>query len=409
MSLLIRNPSFRFLFSASAISNLGDGIAALALPWLATLITRDPLLISLVAVAGRLPWFLLAIPVGVLTDRADRRRLIVQADLIRVVLTLAIMVLALSAPRTPPEAALPQILALSVLAFLLGAAEVLRDNAAQTLLPAIVQPGDLERANGQIWSVEQVMGSFVGPPLAGVLIAFALPAPFALEAVAFAVAAALVWMIALPPRKPTGHAHPIQAAREGWRWMRGAPTILRLAIMLGLMNALHMMALTILVLFSQDILGLSAAQHGVLLTAGAAGGVFGGLVGPRIVARLGQTGSALAALALMPLQMIAIALTDSVAVVAAALFIGLVSALIWNLTTVSYRQRLIPDAMLGRVNSLYRFFGWGMMPLGAFAGGWVVAVADPVLGHDMALRLPFALAAAGLVAMLGYALARLRL
>src|SRR3546814_17551884 len=74
MTLLVSNRSYRLLFSASAIPNLGDGVSALAFPWLATLITRDPALIALVAFATRLPWLLFAIPAGVLVDRRDRRR-----------------------------------------------------------------------------------------------------------------------------------------------------------------------------------------------------------------------------------------------------------------------------------------------------------------------------------------------
>ena len=406
MALMLANPGYRRLFSASAASNLGDGLATLALPWLATLITRDPFLIALVAMAVRLPWFLFAIPAGVITDRGDRRRLMVQADIARTGLTFALVALAV---QSGAGGGLPAILALCGLAFLIGTAEVIRDNAAQTLLPALVAPADLERANGQMWSVEQIMGQFVGPPLAGVLIALALPLPFAVQAASFAVAAVLVWLIALPPRPAPARRRAWVEAREGWDWMRAHPAILRLAIMLGIINALHMAALTVLVLFSQDILGLNAAQHGVLLTAGAVGGVVGGFIAPPIVARLGSTRSALLGLALMPVQMVAIALTASVWVVAGALFMGMVSALIWNVCTVSYRQRRIPSDILGRVNSIYRFFGWGMMPLGALMGGWMVALADGPLGHEAALRLPFWVAAAGLLVTLGYGLRRLRL
>jgi hypothetical protein len=286
---------------------------------------------------------------------------------------------------------------------------VIRDNAAQTLLPALVAAPDLERANGQMWSAEQIMGQFVGPPLAGVLIALALPLPFGVQAAGFAVAAAMVWMIALPARTAPARRRAWVEAAEGWAWMRANPVILRLAVMLGVMNALHMGALTVLVLLSQDILGLNAAQHGLLLTAGAVGGVVGGFIAPGIVARLGSTRSALVGLGLMPVQMVLIALTGSVWVVAAALFLGMVAALIWNVCTVSYRQRLIPGAILGRVNSLYRFFGWGMMPVGALLGGWLVAAADGPLGHEAALRLPFWVAALGLMGVWGYGLRRLRL
>lgn len=410
MALLATNRSFRLLFSASAATNLGDGLAALAFPWLATLFTRDPMLIAFVAFAGRLPWFLFSIPAGVMTDRGDRKRLIIQADIFRVLLTLGVISMAFNVPAVPPDDG--GVLAISVLAglgFLLGTAEVLRDNAAQTLLPSIVDEADLERANGQMWSMEQVMGSFVGPPLAGLLIALAVPAPFAVEAIALALAIWLVWCIALPPREAVPRRNPFSEAHEAWGWMRAHPVILRLAVMLGLINLLGMMAVTMLILISQELLGLNATGHGLLLTAGAAGGVLGGLVGPMVVDRLGGTRAVWLSLLIFPMPFALIAVADAAWLVAFALFIEMIAAMLWNLTTVSYRQRHIPDALLGRVNSLYRFFGWGMMPIGALAGGWIVAMTEPTLGHELALRLPYALAALGGVLMAVYGFAKLRL
>ena len=105
MALLATNRSYRLLFSASAVSNLGDGISALAFPWLASLLTRDPVLITFVAFAQRLPWLLLSIPAGVLTDRADRRTLMVRADIMRVVLTSGVIALVLSVPELPLDGA----------------------------------------------------------------------------------------------------------------------------------------------------------------------------------------------------------------------------------------------------------------------------------------------------------------
>jgi MFS family permease len=410
MQLLMRNRSFRLLFSASAISNLGDGISALAFPWLATLITRDPGLIALVAFSTRLPWLLFAIPAGVITDRLDRRRLMVQADILRLILTLGVIGLIGAIPVLPmSDQPGPAIALLCALGFLLGAAEVIRDNAAQTVLPSIVPKTDLERANGQLWSVEQVMGAFVGPPLAGVLIAIAVPAPFAVDALSFGLAAWLVWMIALPPRIAPPRRAILTEIREGWAWMRAHATILRLAVMLGLINAMFTMSLTVLVLLSQEILGLTAVGHGILLTAGAAGGVIGGLLGPQVVARIGAQRAVIVALAAFPLPFAILALTHNPYVAGLALFAETMAGMLWNIVTVSYRQRRIPDDLLGRVNSLYRFFGWGMMPVGALAGGALVSHFEPDIGRDLALRVPFMLGAVGSVAMLIYGAARLRL
>lgn len=404
------NRSYKLLLSATAISNLGDGVSALAFPWLATLITRDPVFIATVAFASKLPWFLLSIPAGAWVDRADRQRMMVRADLIRMVLTACVIALIFSVPSFPVAGAeLGYIAALSGLAFLLGSAEVLRDNAAQTVLPSIVEKPQLETANGQLWSAEQVMGQFVGPPLAGVLIALAVPAPFILDAMTFGIAALLVWAMSVAPRAaPVRRKLRVEIA-EGWKWMRGHPMVLRVAITLGCLNAISVMGLSMLVLVGQERLGLSAVGHGVLLTAGAAGGVVGGLAGPKLIERLGTIWSLRLALVLFPLSFVVIGLSSHAVLTGIALFIESFAALVWNIVTVSWRQRIIPDALLGRVNSLYRFFGWGLMPLGALAGGWIVSTAAPEIGRQLALQIPYLLGAGvlSLIAINGWA--RLRL
>lgn len=399
LALIRNNRNYRWLAAATGLSNLGDGVSALAFPWLASLITRDPVLISLTAVATRLPWLLLSLPAGVWTDRLDRRRLMMRADAFRFLLTLGIVTMVLASP--PPVAQEGAMIAgLCAIAFLLGSAEVLRDNAAQTVLPAVVRPDELEVANGQMWSLERVMGHFVGPPLAGVLIALALPIPFAFDAVTFAGAAALVWLMVIPARLAVPRAGFWPEMREGLAWIWGHVVIWRLAILLGLINACAMASVTMLVLFSQDILGLGAFGHGVLLTAGAAGGVIGGLLAPRVSRALGGTVSLWVALLVFAACYGAIGLANAPWIVALALFGEALGGMLWNVVTVSYRQRVIPDDLLGRVNSVYRFFGWGMMPLGALIGGVLVAWLEPSLGREAALRTPY-LVGAGVVAMVG--------
>lgn len=408
--ILRRNRNFHLLLSSAGVSNLGDGISALAFPWLATLITRDPLLIAMVGFATRLPWLLFAVPAGVITDRVDRRQLILRADLVRMLLTLGVIAVIFSLPALPPaDNAMLYIGALCALAFALGMAEVLRDNAAQTVLPSIVAESDLETANGRIWSMEQIMGSFIGPPLAGILIAYAVPAPFLVDAVAFLLAAGLVWAMAIPLRPaPARRSLRVEMA-EGWRWMRAHPVILRLALMLGGLNCAGMMVMTMLVLYSQEILGLGPVGHGLLLTAGAVGGVLGGLFCPALAARLGRRPSLLVALALSPVAYFLYAFTAHPVLAGLAEFTVVFAGMLWNVVTVSYRQRHIPDALLGRVNALYRFFGWGSLSIGALLSGAIVAFAEPSLGRELALRLPFLLAGVSGVMLLGYGAKRLHL
>lgn len=412
-SSLLDNRHYRLFLQAACVSNLGDGIALLALPWLASLLTRDAAQIALVIAALRLPWLLFSLPAGLMADRWDRRALILWADALRL-LVLLVVVLGLSQLQALDQLSEVEgqamIIALMVTAFVLGMAEVLRDNTAQTLLPVLVSEQHLEKANGQLWSAEQLIGQFVGPPLAGWLILQSTASPFIANALCIALAGYFVFLIRLPRRAVT----PAQVGSwkqmgEACSWLYGRTQMFCLAWMTGAYNFLVTGLFTLLILFSQNVLGLNAAQYGLLLTAGAVGGVAGGLLCPMISARLGGTRSVHLALFLSSTAFLMIAFANSVLWVALALFTEMFAAILWNVVTVSLRQRSIPSALLGRVNSVYRLIGWGMMPLGALAAGWLVDVAQATMSLEQALRLYYALSWVGAFLLFVYGFLRLRI
>lgn len=390
----------RFI-AASGLANLADGVAMVAWAWIATLLTRDPLLVAMMPVALRLPWAVFALPAGIVTDRVDRRRLILAMDAVRAVaFAIAGTVLWLALPLAPPpdrSLAEPELfMALLAAALVVGCAEVFRDNAAQTMLPAVVPHADLERANGRLWSVELVGNALLGPALGAFLIAAFLPLPFALNAVAFALAALLISGLRGQFRPPVaGDRNWRRELAEGLRFLRGAPTLRLLAWITGAWNLLHQMVVIALVLHVQDNLGLGAGAYGLILAAGAVGGIAGGLVAARVVARIGPGRAAQWMLLASALAFAALPLAPGAIWVALVLAAFEFTGLIWNTVSVSYRQRTIPDALLGRVNSLYRLLAWGMMPVGLVLSGAIVRLAEPEFGRSLALILPFFTAAAG--------------
>jgi MFS family permease len=284
--------NYRRLFGASTISNLGDGIGVIAYPWLATAVTRNAFLIALVTVAQRLPWLVFSLPAGVITDRYDRRTLMFWSSVARTVIAIFIAFVVLGAEDSLPDVdvlndaeavidtnvGLYLTLLLVTLAF--GIAEVIYDNAAQTFMPNLVDADQLERANGRLWSTEQVANTFAGPPLGGFLIAVAFSLPFFVDAVTFAVSALLIWLIRVPART----APPTVEERrpwktelgEGFRWLWNHELLRPMAIILGLLNALGMLTAAILVLFAQEVLDTSATVFAILMTGGAIGGIVGG-------------------------------------------------------------------------------------------------------------------------------------
>lgn len=413
------------LWTASVVSNLGDGISGVAYPWLASAVTRNPVHIALIGVATRLPWLLFTLPAGVITDRVDRRRLVVSMDVLRTLVTIGVALVVLgyqgdlaspeligSGQAQPPEGAGLLLALLYISATLFGVAEVFRDNAAQTLMPAVVAKENLERANGRLWGAEMLMNSFVGPPLGGFLLAGAFALPFFVDAGTFAVAAAMAALLtgsfrpavtetSGAPRSFTGEL------KEGFRWLWSHRLLRTLAIVLGLLNASGMAAFATIVLFSQEILNLDATGFGLMASAGAVGGVAGSFLAPRISQRLGSGPSLASTFVIGAVTSAVIGVTSFAPLVWAMFAFGSFSAVLWNVITVSLRQAIIPDRLLGRVNSVYRFFGWGMMPIGIFLGGLLVNVVAGFSDRELGLRAPFFAAALLQLMLMFYALPRL--
>jgi MFS family permease len=414
------------LFSASAISNLGDGIGTIAYPWLASAITRNPLLIALVAVAQRLPWLVVSLPAGVITDRYDRRLLMVSANGARAALTLLVafaVVLRQDALPLPDsiadastvittDAALYLMVLLATM--LLGVGEVLYDNAAQTFMPSIVHSDDLEKANGRLWSAEQVANTFAGPPLAALLIAIAFSLPFFVDAATFAISAILIASIRRPAPSPEDVAarrakrQPWKAElAEGFTWLWRHRLLRTLAIVLGLLNMLGGMTFATFVLFGQEVLGTSATEFALLGTGGAIGGVIGGWSASWLARRLGEGRSLALTLIGGGVTAIVIGFSNWWPLVWLMFAMSTIVVMLWNVITVSFRQSVIPDELLGRVNSVYRFFGWGMIPIGAAIGGAIVVVTETVASRELALRMPWIVSGFASLALLAYAGPRL--
>lgn len=370
-------PNYSKLWIASAISNLGDGVRWTALPLLAVTLTRDPAKIAAIDFAAFLPWFLFALPAGALVDRLDRRVVMVVANVFRT----AVMVLLAGLVLTNSSA----LWVLYLLAFCLGSAETMFDNAAQAIMPRLVERRLLEKANGRLYAAELTANQFIGPPLGGFLFAAMAALPFLLDAGSFAVSALLIFLIGGAFSSSSEAAVPATRLRhdigEGLRWLWRHRLLRTLAVFLGLQNMLSTACFSIFVLFAVEILGLSEAGYGALLTTLAVGSLLGTLTVARVAARIGSGTTLFVCLALSSVAYVAIGLSNSpFAVGAAAILLGWpITA--WNVITVSLRQAIIPDRLLGRVNSAYRLLGWGMMPLGAAIGG--------LLGRIYGVRSPF--------------------
>jgi MFS family permease len=402
--------SYWKLWGATTISNLGDGIVAIAYPWLASAVTRSPLLIALSAVVSRLPWLVFTLHAGVITDRFNRKRIIVAMDTLRGLLAIAIGIFVYLERESLPS--LNELTSLTnletnytlysvilITAFLFGLAEVLRDNCAQTLMPAVVEDKDLEKANGRMWSAESLTNSFIGPPLGSFIIAIAIFLPFFVDAVTFFLAAALIagmkpTVKSFEPETKSGPINFRAEIKEGFSWLWSHTLLRPMAIILGLLNGIASLSAAVYILFAQEVLNTTVFIFAVLGTAAAVGGILGGLLGPKISEKIGSGRSLAIALFVMPLGALLIGFASQWYVVWALVFFQTFAGVLWNIVTVSLRQSLIPTNLLGRVNSVYRFFAWGTIPIGTLLGGGVVFALEGLIGREMAFRSVYFIGAA---------------
>jgi MFS family permease len=358
--------NFHKALAASGFSNLADGVFQVALPLLAVQLTRSPLLIAGVNIAARLPW-LLALVAGALADRLDRRQTMVRVDLFRAVL-LGGLALAVAAD-------LASLALLYAVALLLGLAETLFDTSAQSLLPALVSRDDLSLANSRLFAVELVANTFVGPPLGGLLAAAGLAVAMGVPAAAYLAGAGCLALIAGSFRAtgagPAGSTRLRDEIAEGARFVWRHPVLRPLAIMLGVQNMAFAAVFSVFVLFvvAPGPMGLTEAGYGVLLATLGVGSLLGTWLAVPAERRLGRVSTLVVSVVLSAASLAVYAVTANPVLVGILLAVNGVTMVLWNVVTVSLRQRITPDRLLGRMNAAYRLVGWGTMPIGAFLGG----------------------------------------
>jgi MFS family permease len=374
--------SLHRLIAASGLSNLADGVFQVALPLVTLGITRDPAAFASVTVASRLPWLLFALPAGALADRLDRRRTMLLVSFARAALIgLLAAVVAADWER---------LWVLYLVAFALGTLETLFDTAAQSILPNLLDDHEqLDRANGRLQAVELTANQFVGPPLGGVLVAASAVAALAGSSGAYLLAAVCLLFLAgrFRPERTGPPTNLRTDIAEGVRYLARHRALRTLALCVGLSNLSFTATFAVFPIFAvaPGPMGLSERGFGLLLVAFAVGSVSAAPLVAPIERRIGRWRALLWSVVAFPLPLLVPAVTSAVAPFALAAAVSGFSIIVWNVITVSFRQRIVPDHLLGRVNSGYRLLAWGTMPLGAALGG--------VLGEVIGLRATFAVCA----------------
>lgn len=372
---------FRWLLASSWTSNLGDGIGLAAGPLLVASQTDDDGLVALAALAVWLPPLLFGLYAGALTDRLDRRRLVVAVDAARcavlVVLALAVATGAVSAGLV--VAAL----------FVLGTAEVFADNASATLLPMLVHRDDLALANARLQIGFVTVNQLLGPSIGAALFAAGSASPFVAQGVLVGLGALLVARVAVSHHRPDGP--PATRLRhdivEGFRWVLHHAAVRTLVLTILVFNVTYGAAWSVLVLYVTERLGLGELGFGLVTSVGAVGGLAGVASYGWITRRISLGGLMRVGLVVETLTHLVLAVTTSPGVALPVFFLFGAHAFIWGTTSTTVRQRAVPTGLQGRVGSVNLVGVYAGLVVGAGLGG--------VLAQIWGVTAPFWFAFAG--------------
>ncbi|MFI6818843.1 MFS transporter [Nonomuraea sp. NPDC050328] len=372
------------LVGFTAITNLADGVTKVVLPLMATRLTGSPAQVAGVGLTLTLPWLLIALHVGVLVDRFDRRLLLWLADGARLLVVAGLIALTVGDGVTLP--------ALYLAGLTLGVAEVIALTSAATLVPTAVAPARRERANAWLAGAETVCNEFCGPFVGGLLIAAGAGVALGWTGLGYLLGTLILILLAgrFKPQKSTSSGTVNQRIAEGLRTLWQQPLLRLMALALTVLSACWGAWLALIPLVATQLMHLDPREYGLLLSALGAGGLVGALTVTTVNRLLGRRWSMLADLVGTAAMVAAPVFTTNLWIVGAGAFLGGMGGILWTVNSRTISQRLVDPGLLGRYNAAARLFSWGAMPLGAGLVG--------VLAQWLGIRTAFALFAVAALA-----------
>lgn len=370
-SSLRHHRDFRQLWTGDALGQVGFQLTGLALPVLAVnVLHATEWQMGVLSASRMLAFLLIGLPAGAWVDRMRKRRVLIAADLVRALVLAAVVVAALTGNATMPF--------LYVAALAIGGATVFFDVAHQSYVPSLVGMDHVVEGNSKLQATASV-AQVAGPAIAGQLLrVVSAGALIGVNAVTYLVSALFVSRIRateeLPPvedRRPL-----VEEIREGLAFVVGQPLLRRMVACTSIGNLAFGIMSAMEALYILRDLHLSAAAFGTIFSAASVGGLAGALVGRRAAEWVGEA-------RLVPVTAIGMAVPIALVPLAATLpvppmvtmIVGLglsyFTIVVYNIATVSFRQRLCPPRLLGRMNASVRFIIFGTAPIGGLLGGWL--------------------------------------
>lgn len=371
-----RHAAFLRFWTGDTFTQFGAQIGALVIPVVAvTILHATEFQVGVLNAVETLAFLLLGLPAGAWIDRMIKRRVMLAVDAGRAILLALIPVLwAVGAL---------EFWQLVVIGTLVGVGTVFFDVSYQSFISKLVPSTRIADANGRLETTAQV-ARIAGPALGGGLLAV-LAAPILLIATTGTYLLSLLALLTIRDnevRLPRGDRHRLVSdIREGMAWVLRQPLLVRITASVAVGNLFGTIALTMLPVLILRTLGISPTFYGIVFAIGGLGGVLGGVLAAPLGRLLGEG-------RIIPISSVTLAIglfvTAAAALLPAASIVLLIAGdaiygfavLVYNVTAVSYRQRICPPELLGRMNASVRFPIWGVIPLGGIVFGLLATWID---------------------------------
>jgi MFS family permease len=370
---VLRNRDFVRLWTAETISQFGTQVSLLAIPLVAViLLGASPFEVALLGTVEGLPFILFSLPAGAWVDRLRRRPILIIGDLGRAACLASIPIAYALGGLT--------IWQLYIVGFISGTLTVFFDVAYMSYLPSLVDRDQLVDGNGKL-EVSRTIAQTAGPAISGGLIGIVTaPIAIAVDAVSFVASAFFVFLIRreepTPDREVDEHGQPRESLRHevaaGLRYVLGNRYLRGIAASTGTANLFGSVAMATYIVYVVRDLGLSPGEIGIVFGLGNIGSIVGAVIASRFTRLIGLGPAIVLSMFLGTPGLLLIAIAPQAFpvpfLVASGLLFGL-SAVIYNINQVSFRQAITPAAMQGRMNATMRFVVFGTIPLGQILGG----------------------------------------
>ncbi|MEP7199725.1 MAG: MFS transporter [Chloroflexota bacterium] len=370
----LRHRNYRLYWCGQLISLIGTWMQNVAQPWLVYRLTGSPLALGMVSFSQTIPILLFALPGGVIADRVNKHRLIITTQTIAMLLAFILAALTWSGRV--------EVWHVALIAFCLGCSDSFDMPARQVFVAETVGKEDLMNAialNSTMFNTARI----IGPAVAGVLVATVGEAgAFTLNGISYLAVIGMLLAMRMPPRAQVmaQHGSMLSNLKEGLRYIRQDRKVLALLSLVAVPAIFGMAYSTLMPVFAREVLGVDASGQGLLLSAAAVGSLASALTLASLhnfkhKGLLVTGGSIVFAVALVMFSF-----SRSFAVSLLILpFIG--GAMLLQMSSIqTLLQTTVPDALRGRVMSVYMIMFRGMQPFAGLVGGTLATVFTGLYG-----------------------------